>query len=97
MEALRSTVTDSGIHTHPGVPARMRVRDSPTHPASMPFRWKYSESGARPSLPGDLSYLREFESIGGLGSSRTLAVGKPHPGLRSVIHARLIVGVLYGP
>ena len=47
------------------------------------------------NLPGDLKYLREFESIGGLGSSRTLAVGKAHEGLRSVVHARLIVGVLY--
>jgi hypothetical protein len=47
------------------------------------------------SLPGDLRYLREFESIGGLGSSRTLAVGKAHGGLKSVVHARLIVGVLY--
>jgi hypothetical protein len=47
------------------------------------------------SLPGDLSHLREFESIGGLGSSRTLAVGEAHGGLRSVVQARLIVGVLY--
>jgi hypothetical protein len=47
------------------------------------------------SLPGDLKYLREFESIGGLGSSRTLAVGKAYDGLRSIVQARLIVGVLY--
>jgi hypothetical protein len=47
-------------------------------------------------LPGDLSHLREFESIGGLGSSRTLAVGKPHLGFASVVQARVIIGVLYG-
>lgn len=50
---------------------------------------------AGPHLPGDLRHLREFESIGGLGSSRILAVDKPHLGLRSVVQARLIVGVLY--
>jgi hypothetical protein len=46
-------------------------------------------------LSGDLGHLREFESIGGLGSSQTLAVLKPHPSFRSVVQARLIVGVLY--
>lgn len=47
------------------------------------------------ALPGDLCHLRQFESIGGLGSSQILSVGKPHPGFRSIISARIIVGVLY--
>lgn len=47
------------------------------------------------TLPGDLDYLRQFESIGGLGSSEVLAVGKKHAGLRQVVSARLILGVLY--
>jgi hypothetical protein len=47
------------------------------------------------ALPGDLAHLRQFESIGGLGSSRVLSVGKPHRGFRSVSNARLIIGVLY--
>ncbi len=47
------------------------------------------------ALPGELCHLRQFESIGGLGSSQILSVGKPHPGFRSVTSARLIVGVLY--
>ena len=47
------------------------------------------------ALPSELSHLRQFESIGGLGSSQILSVGKPHPGFRSVTSARLIVGVLY--
>ena len=46
-------------------------------------------------FPGDLSHLRQFESIGGLGSSQTLSVGKEHRGLGRVEHARLIFGVLY--
>jgi hypothetical protein len=46
-------------------------------------------------LPGELSHLRQFESIGGLGSSQVLAVGKPQAGLREVLRARLILGVLY--
>jgi hypothetical protein len=46
-------------------------------------------------LPGELSHLWQFESIGGLGSSEVLAVGKPHRGLQSVISARTIIGVLY--
>lgn len=53
----------------------------------------FKRVGAR--LPGDLAHLREFESIGGLGSSRTLSVGRTHGGMRSVVQARLIVGVLY--
>ena len=47
------------------------------------------------ALPGDLAHLRQFESIGGLGSSRVLSVGKPHKGFRSVSNARLIIGVMY--
>lgn len=48
------------------------------------------------SLPGELSHLRQFETIGGLGSSDVLAVGKDHYGIASVQHAVLILGVLYG-
>jgi AAA domain len=47
------------------------------------------------ALPGELSYLRQFESIGGLGSSQVLCVGKTHQNIRSVTNARAIVGVLY--
>lgn len=47
------------------------------------------------ALPGDLGYLRQFESIGGLGASEVLAVGKEHAGLRRVASARVILGVLY--
>jgi AAA domain len=47
------------------------------------------------ALPGDLSYLRQFESIGGLGSSQILSIGKPHKGFQIVTSARAIVGVLY--
>jgi hypothetical protein len=47
------------------------------------------------ALPKPLSHLRQFESIGGLGESQVLAVGVPAAGFRTVVHARLIVGVLY--
>ena len=47
------------------------------------------------ALPSDLAHLRQFESIGGLGSSQVLSIGKPHKGFRSVTHARAIIGVLY--
>jgi hypothetical protein len=47
------------------------------------------------ALPGELSHLRQFESIGGLGDSRILSVGKPQREVRSVINARVIIGVLY--
>ena len=47
------------------------------------------------ALPGELAHLLQFESIGGLGSSQILSVGKPHKGFRSVINARAIIGVLY--
>lgn len=47
------------------------------------------------ALPSELAHLRQFESIGGLGSSQVLSVGKPHKGFRSVTNARTIIGVLY--
>lgn len=47
------------------------------------------------ALPGDLSHLRQFESIGGIGDTRLLAVQKPQQGLRAVTGARSIIGVLY--
>jgi hypothetical protein len=56
----------------------------------------HNQNGERPHLPGDLRHLREFESIGGLGSSRIAAVAKSHPGFPAVIQARVIVGVIYG-
>jgi hypothetical protein len=47
------------------------------------------------ALPGELAHLLQFESIGGLGSSQVLSVGKSHKGFRSVTSARAIIGVLY--
>jgi hypothetical protein len=47
------------------------------------------------ALPGELVHLRQFESIGGLGFSQVLSVGKMHKGFRSVTNARVIIGVLY--
>lgn len=47
------------------------------------------------ALPGELAHLLQFESIGGLGSSQVLSVGKPHKGFPSVTSARAIIGVLY--
>ncbi|RWB04401.1 MAG: hypothetical protein EOQ39_00840 [Mesorhizobium sp.] len=47
------------------------------------------------ALPGNLSHLRQFESIGGLGSSEVLSVGKAQPGVSEVQHARRIIGVVY--
>lgn len=47
------------------------------------------------ALPGELAHLLQFESIGGLGSSQVLSVGKPHKGFRSVTNARAIIGVFY--
>jgi recombinational DNA repair ATPase RecF len=47
-------------------------------------------------LPGVLGHLRQFETIGGLGSSDVFAVGKDHQGIARVEHAVLILGVLYG-
>jgi hypothetical protein len=46
-------------------------------------------------LSGDLAHLLQFESIGGLGSSQILSIGKPHKGFPSVTNARAIIGVLY--
>jgi len=47
------------------------------------------------ALPGELAHLRQFESIGGLGSSQILSMGKEQAGVPIVIHARIILGVLY--
>lgn len=47
------------------------------------------------ALPSEFAHLRQFESIGGLGSSQVLSVGKPRSGFRSVTKARAIIGVLY--
>jgi energy-coupling factor transporter ATP-binding protein EcfA2 len=47
------------------------------------------------ALSSEFSHLWQFESIGGLGSSQVLSVGKPHKGFRSVTSARTIIGVLY--
>lgn len=48
-----------------------------------------------PALSGALAHLRQFESIGGLGASQVLSIGQLQPGVQTVLHARLIVGVLY--
>lgn len=47
------------------------------------------------SLPSDLKHLRQFEAIGGLGSSEVLSVGSRHKGFRTVTSSRAIIGVLY--
>jgi len=47
------------------------------------------------ALPGELSHLRQFESIGGLGLSEVLSISKKQAGFRHVKSARIIVGVLY--
>jgi len=47
------------------------------------------------ALSGELAHLMQFESIGGLGSSQILSIGKPHKGFQSVTSARTIIGVLY--
>lgn len=47
------------------------------------------------ALSGELAHLVQFESIGGLGSSQIISIGKPHKGFRSVTSARTIIGVLY--
>lgn len=46
-------------------------------------------------LSSEFAHLWQFESIGGLGSSQVLSVGKPHKGFRSVTSVRIIIGVLY--
>jgi len=40
------------------------------------------------ALSSEFSHLWQFESIGGLGSSQVISVGKPHKGFRSVTNAR---------
>jgi hypothetical protein len=47
------------------------------------------------ALPSELGHLRQFESIGGFGSSLVLSISKPQNGFRSVTSARAIIGVLY--
>ena len=47
------------------------------------------------ALPGELGHLRQFESIGGLGSSQILSIGQPHAGFGTITHVRRIFGVLY--
>jgi AAA domain len=47
------------------------------------------------AFPSELSHLRQFESIGGLGSSQVLSIGKPHKGFPTVTNARTIISVLY--
>jgi hypothetical protein len=47
------------------------------------------------ALPGDLAHLRQFESIGGLGSSQVLSVGKLQAGVPRVSHIRRIIGIVY--
>ncbi|RUX29031.1 hypothetical protein EOA13_14995 [Mesorhizobium sp. M7A.F.Ca.US.011.01.1.1] len=47
------------------------------------------------ALPGNLSHLRQFESIGGLGSSEVLSIGKAQSGVPEVQHVRRIIGVIY--
>ncbi|MGV8864453.1 MAG: ATP-binding protein [Pseudomonas sp.] len=46
-------------------------------------------------LPAPLQHLRQFESIGGLGVADVLAIGSEHKGLRTVVHAVSVIGVLY--
>ncbi|NKM29600.1 AAA family ATPase [Rhizobium laguerreae] len=46
-------------------------------------------------LPGELSHLRQFESIGGLGSSQVLSVDKEQPGIATIFCIRRIIGVFY--
>lgn len=47
------------------------------------------------ALPGELAHLRQFESIGGLGSSQILSIGKAQAGVQRVLHVRRIIGVIY--
>lgn len=53
----------------------------------------FKRVGAR--LPAPLQHLRQFETIGGLGMADILTIGCDHPGLRRVVHAVSIIGVLY--
>jgi hypothetical protein len=47
------------------------------------------------ALPGNLAHIRQFESIGGLGSSQVLSIGKAQAGVAGVRSARRIIGVIY--
>jgi hypothetical protein len=47
------------------------------------------------ALPGDFSHLRQFESIGGLGSSQILSVGRAYESFQNVNSVRAILGVFY--
>ncbi len=47
------------------------------------------------SLPKPLAHLHQFESIGGLGESEILSLGMRQNGMRQVVGARSVVGVLY--
>lgn len=46
-------------------------------------------------LPAPLQHLRQFETIGGLGVADVLAIGSKHDGVRTVLHAVSVIGVLY--
>jgi hypothetical protein len=46
-------------------------------------------------LPAPLQHLRQFETIGGLGVADVLAIGTKHEGLKTVVHAVSVIGVLY--
>jgi hypothetical protein len=46
-------------------------------------------------LPHPLQHLRQFESIGGLGESQIYSLDPTQIGVATILHARLIVGVLY--
>jgi hypothetical protein len=50
-----------------------------------------------PNLPGALDYLRQFESIGGLGSSLVVAMEamEEEPDFPTFHSARRVLGVLY--
>ncbi|MGR9228383.1 AAA family ATPase [Rhizobium leguminosarum] len=55
----------------------------------------FKRVGAR--LPGKLGHLRQFETIGGLGSSLVVATGyvEAVQGVRRMVSARKVIGVLY--
>jgi len=55
----------------------------------------FKRVGAR--LPGKLAHLRQFETIGGLGSSLVVATGSVEPtqGAPVMVSARKVIGVLY--
>lgn len=53
----------------------------------------FKRVGAR--FPTELDHLIQLESIGGLGSSQVLSIGKPQKGFRIITSARAIIGVLY--